>query len=87
MRDRQPMESRVFGPKILCEITRAFDTAWSEIAHHFGDADADVARSRLAQAVLIVAADYQCRDTDDLKTESLQVLALTYRSRWPLAWH
>jgi hypothetical protein len=86
MRDRQ-LESRVFGPQTLYEITAAFDTAWSEIAHHFGDTDVDAARSHLAQAILIIAADQRCRDTDDLKTEALQVLALTYRSRWPLAWH
>ena len=87
MRDRQLIESTAFGPTTLAEITTAFDTAWSEIAHHFGSTDTDVARERLAQAVLIVASDHASHDIDDLKTEALQVLALTYCSRWPLAWH
>jgi hypothetical protein len=72
---------------MLVVIGTAFDRAWSEIENHFGDTDADLARSRLAEAVLIVATDHEIRDVAALKTEALQVLALAYRSRWPLNWH
>ena len=87
MRDRQLIESAAFDPTTLVEIGTAFDCAWSEIEHHFGDTDADLARARLAEAILIVAADHRSHDIAALKTEALQVLALTYRCRWPLNWH
>ena len=87
MRDRQFSDSAAFDPQTLLEIGAAFDRAWSEIERHFGETDAPLARARLAQAVLIVAADHDSRNTASLKTEALQVLALTYRTRWPLDWH
>lgn len=86
MRDRQ-FGDTAFDPQTLLEIGAAFDRAWSEIERHFGETDAPLARARLAQAVLIVAADHDSRDTAALKTEALQVLALTCRARWPLDWH
>jgi hypothetical protein len=58
----------------------AFDTAWAEIAQHFGNipADQESGRVRLARAILIVAnADSQ--DPERLKTEALQVMALAYK--------
>jgi hypothetical protein len=87
MRDRQLIEGAAFDPTTLVEIGTAFDRAWSEIEHHFGETDAQLARSRLAEAILIVAADHHCHDIAELKTEALQVLALAYRCRWPLNWH
>ena len=86
MRDRY-VESAAFDPTTLGEMGTAFESAWSEIKHHFGETDIELARARLAQAVLLVAADHDCHDIAGLKTEALQVLALTYRSRWPLNWH
>jgi hypothetical protein len=85
MRDR--VESTAFDPKTLAQIGIAYERAWSEIEHHFGDTDIDLVRSRLAEAILIVAADNGSHDIAALKTEALQVLALTYRKRWPLNWH
>jgi len=87
MRDRRLIEGAAFDPTTLVEIGTAFDRAWSEIRHHFADTDIEVARSRLAEAVLIVAADHDRNDIAALKTEALQVLALAYRRRWPLNWH
>jgi hypothetical protein len=84
---RRFIEDVAFDPTTLVVIGTAFDRAWSEIGHHFGETDVDVARSRLAEAVLIVAVDHQSHDIAALKTEALQVLALAYRSRWPLNWH
>lgn len=87
MRDRQLIEGSAFDPATLVEIGTAFDSAWQEIEHQFGDTDIDLARSRLAEALLIVAADHNFRGIAELKNEALQVLALTYRTRWPLDWH
>ena len=87
MRDRQFIESAAFDPTTLVEIGTAFERAWSEIEHHFGETDVELARARLAQAILLVAADHDCHDIAGLKNEALQVLALTYRCRWPLNWH
>ena len=86
MRDRR-LEGVSLDPTRLVELGSAFDRAWSEIEHHFGDTDIDLARSRLAEAILIVAADHDCHDIAEIKTEALQVLALAYRPRWPLNWH
>jgi hypothetical protein len=87
MRGRQLIEGAAFDPTKLVEIETAFDRAWSDIEHHFGETDAQLARSRLAEAIMIVASDQNCRDIAELKTEALQVLALAYRCRWPLNWH
>jgi hypothetical protein len=76
--------SKTFDPTKLVLMGTAFDRAWSEVAHHFSDTDADIARSRLAEAILIVAADHDRRDISALKTDALQVLAFAYRRRWPL---
>jgi hypothetical protein len=51
----------------------AFDRAWSAIERHFGEAETNLARSRLADAVMIIAADYEERDVETLKNEALQV--------------
>ena len=87
MRHRQFIEGTSFDPATLVVIGTAFDHAWSEIENHFGETDAQLARSRLAEAILIVAANHEIHDVAALKTEALQVLALTYRHRWPLNWH
>ena len=87
MRDRQFIEGAAFDPTTLLQIGTAFERAWSEIEHDFGDTDIEQARTRLAEAILIVAADRDRHDIAELKTEALQVLALTYRQRWPLNWH
>jgi hypothetical protein len=87
MGSRQEIQGFVFDPTTLGEITTAFDRAWSEIEHHFGQTDVQLARSRLAEAVLIVAAGHEIHDVAALKNEALQVLALTYRGHWPLNWH
>jgi len=87
MSARQPLDGKPFDPTKLVEIGTAFENACAEIAHHFDETDAQLARTRLAQAVLIVASDHDGHDSSTLKTEALQVLALTYRTRWPLDWH
>jgi hypothetical protein len=76
-----------FDPSVSPLLGAAFDRAWSAIERHFGEADTNLARSRLADAVMIIAADYEERDVETLTNEVLQVLALAYRSRWPLNWH
>jgi hypothetical protein len=87
MRDHQPIDGAAFDPATLVGIEMAFERAWSEIEHHFGETDVESARARLAQALLLVAVNHECHDVVGLKTEALQVLALTYRRRWPLNWH
>ena len=84
MRDRR-LEGVSLDPTRLVELGSAFDRAWSETEHHFGDTDIDLARSRLAEAILIVAADHDCHDIAEIKTEALQVLALAYRPELALA--
>ena len=87
MGGQQILDGKAFDASMVGVIGRAFDCAWSEIESHFGETDAESARSRLAQAILIIASDQEQRDIAKLKTEALQVLALTYRCRWPLNWN
>lgn len=87
MNGHQLLDGQAFDPFMVGVIGRAFDSAWSEIESQFGETDAECARARLAQAILIIASDHEPRDISKLKTEALQVLALTYRCRWPLNWH
>ena len=84
---RKIVESAAFDATTLLEIGTTFKRAWAEIEHHFGATDVELARARLAQALVLVAASHDCHDIAGLKTEALQVLALTYRRRWPLNWH
>lgn len=87
MRDRQLIGDASLDPSTLVELGTAFDRAWQEIEHHFSETDFEQARSRLAEALLIVAEVQSRHNIGELKTEALQVLALAYRSRWPLNWH
>ena len=43
MRHRQIIEGAAFDPTTLVEIGAAFDHAWSEIEHHFGQTDVELA--------------------------------------------
>jgi len=67
-------------------ISRAFDTAWLEIAGNFGDDSGDIerARNKLANALLSVASE-DSRDEELLKQAALQRMALDYRRRDRLA--
>jgi hypothetical protein len=67
---RHFIEGAAFDPTMLVVIGTAFDRAWSEIENHFGDTDVDLARSRLAEAILIVAADHGNRDVRSAKDRS-----------------
>ena len=87
MSGHQLLDGKAFDSATVGVMGKAFDCAWSEIASHFGETDAKFARTRLAQAILIIASDQEPRDIAKLKTEALQVLALAYRRRWPLNWH
>jgi len=59
MMDNGSARSLVKQAPTAHEIVR---TRLSEIEHHFGATDAHLARSRLAEAVLVVAADHRCHD-------------------------
>ena len=51
MRHHQFIEAAAFDPKTLVLIETAFDSAWSEIERHFGDTDAELARTRYLRHV------------------------------------
>ena len=82
MRAHHLIDSASFGPEALKAIGQAFDAAWCEIAGNFGDPrDIEVARLRLANALLSVACE-DSRDVDALKIGALQAMAIAYRE-WP----
>src|SRR6185503_21050069 len=82
MRARQLIDSASFGPEALRALGQAFDEAWREIAGNFGNdpRDIEVARLRLATAVLSVAYE-DSRDVEVLKNGALQAMAIAYRER------
>ena len=82
MRARHLIDTASYGPEALKAISQAFDEAWHEIAGNFGSdpRDIELARLRLANAVLSVASE-ESRDVEALKNGALQAMALTYRER------
>lgn len=82
MKARALISGASYGPETLQLIGEAFDKAWAQIAHHFGEDGQvrEVARERLAHAILAVA-DPNARDVEALKVTALQVMALNYGQR------
>jgi ribosome biogenesis SPOUT family RNA methylase Rps3 len=78
MEARKLISGASYGPETLQLIMQAFDLAWSEIAHHFGDDNqvVEAARQRLAHAVLAVVNE-DSQDIELLKKTALQVMALS----------
>jgi len=69
-------------PRTLRVICEGFDKAWGEIAGHFGadPRSIDEAQMRLAHACLAVAREGS-DDSESIKVDALQVMALAYRDR------
>jgi hypothetical protein len=82
MKARRLIEGSAFAPRTLLTLCKAFDAAWAEISHHFDGHEklAEEARIRLAHAVLVVASE-DSDDTERVKNNALQVLALGYSDR------
>ena len=80
MHARELIDKTSFGPEALAAMGQAFDAAWEEISHNFGDDpdDSYAARLKLATALLAIASD-ESRDVDVLKRAALQRMALDYR--------
>ena len=77
---RRLIEGAEFDPQTLTVVYKAFDDAWAEIAHHFGELpkDLETGRVRLAHAILVIARE-DSRDAERLKVEALEVMALGYK--------
>ena len=77
MRATVLLAGATFGPEALKVICKAFDEAWAEIRHHFGNdqLSSAVGRLKLANAILSVANDAS-RDVQELKTRGLEAMAL-----------
>jgi hypothetical protein len=75
MNARKLIEGSVRSPEALKILGKAFDEAWSVVAHKFnGDAQAiEQARVRLAQAVLAVS-DGDNADPEEVKAAALQAM-------------
>lgn len=70
---RKLVDRASYPPEVLTVIFEAFDQAWAEVAEQFGTEDPaahELARSRLAQAVLAVAPP-DASDVTDLKSKAL----------------
>ena len=76
MKARKVIEGSVRSPEALKILGKAFDDAWSEIAHKFnGDAQAiEHARIQLAQALLEVS-DADTADPEEVKAAALQAMS------------
>jgi len=60
-------------------INGAFDAAWAEIAGNFDGDQTEMARLKLANAILANATE-QSRDAEVLKRAGLAAMALDYRN-------
>jgi hypothetical protein len=79
MKARRLIDGAAFGPDALKAIGEAFDQGWASIAATFGTdpQTIDVARLRLATAMLSVAAE-DSRDVEALKQGALAAMARSY---------
>ena len=59
------------GPEALKAIGQAYDKAWRDIAGNFGDDPHELARTKLATALLCVACE-ESRDVEVLKNGALK---------------
>ena len=82
MKARKLINGSSYGPVTLKVITKAFDDAWSEIAHQFQQSglQTESARLQLANAILSIAME-DSRDAAALKNAALEMMALKYRER------
>ena len=80
---RELFDSGAVGPEALNVIGQAFDEAWASIAGNFDEnpLTVQVARLKLANAVLAEAKANGHRDVETLKNAALQAVALSYRRR------
>ena len=74
MRALRLIDGASYGPDTLKAMGSAFDAAWSEMASNFGSAQIEVARLRLAEALLSVAVEGSI-DVQALKAGALHALA------------
>ena len=80
MKARRLIEGASYHPDTLKVMGEAFDQAWAEIAGNFASpTDIEVARTKLAEAVLSVATE-GADDVEALKTGALEAMAKSYRS-------
>jgi hypothetical protein len=82
MKARRLIQAANFDEETLAVVFRAFDAAWAEIAHHFGDQPRDIegGRLHLAHAILCLAHT-DSRNAERLKNDALLVMAMSYKWR------
>jgi len=83
MRARRLIEGSTFGTETMKVVSQAFDQAWASIEEHFPGEDEkriEVARLRLAHAVLVVAHD-DIASVERLKDHALELMALANSKR------
>jgi hypothetical protein len=76
LKSRSLLEGSFHTPEMLEIVGKAYDDAWSEIAHRF-DGDAEKARLQLAHAMLAVAPE-NGQNPKTLKNAALKLMALAY---------
>jgi hypothetical protein len=83
MKARELIRCASFGPDDLKVIGRAFDEAWASIAGSFDEnpLTVEVARMRLANAILAAVKANGPDDVETLKDAALQAVVLAYRTR------
>ena len=77
---RSLIDGASYPPEVVKAMGQALDLAWSEIAHNFGPASTvtEVARLRLAEAILSVAAE-DSTNVEALKNGALDAMSKKYR--------
>lgn len=82
---RRLIDRASYPPEALAVIFEAFDQAWAELARDFETDDPagqDLARNRLAQAVLAIATP-NASDVGKLKAEALEAFEKMKRGGRP----
>ena len=79
MKARRLIDGASYHPETLKVMGEAFDQAWAEIAGCFSDEQVEMARTKLAEALLATATD-GASEVDALRRGALVVMARDYRS-------
>ena len=82
MKARQLIGNAPYGPDVLKILFQAFDEAWDSIAGNFGDNPLEIEAARLRLATIILSfPQNEIRNAEQIKSSSLQIMALTYGNR------
>jgi hypothetical protein len=82
MRARRIIEGSAFGPEVIRTATKAFESAWEEIADRIDQSLHEEAREALAAAIMAATRE-DSANADVLRRAGLRAMARAFPDRLP----